>query len=86
MAHCTDRSMMVAMDGQGGGARPDFVWDAESSSGDDRYMFRAADVGGDVVLHYVAVEDGRGTMATFTLEGGRFLATALPSALAALSD
>ncbi len=78
--------MIVAMDGQGGGKRPDFVWDAESSSGDDRHMFRAVEVNGDVVLHYVAVEDGRGTMVTFSLAGGRFLTSTLPSALAALSD
>ena len=42
VAHCIDRSMMAAMDGQGGGTMPDFVWDAEASSGADRYMFLAA--------------------------------------------
>ena len=76
----------VDVDGNSEPPKPDFVWDAESAFGDDRYMFRVADADGDVLVFFTAVEEGHGTMATFSLASARFLANTLPTALTALSD
>ena len=74
------------MDGNSGRREPDFVWDADSAIGDDRYMFRVADADGDVLFFFTAVEEGQGTSATLSLASARFLANTLPTALSALSD
>ena len=76
----------VDVDGNSGRGKADFVWDVEAASGDDRYMFRVADSDGDVLVFFSAVEEGQGTLATFSLASARFLANTLPTALSALSD